>query len=71
MVRLLVILQQIFYPDRTFCFSCVYPARSDTRRVLFLGVTSGNRAKRGYAPTEFWETPSTKIRAEGYSTAVL
>nr|DAJ44503.1 MAG TPA: hypothetical protein [Microviridae sp.] len=33
--------------------SCVYPARSDTRRVLLFGVTSGNRAKRGYTPTEF------------------
>nr|DAV44571.1 MAG TPA: hypothetical protein [Microviridae sp.] len=35
------------------------------------GVISGNRAKRGYTPTEFRETLSTEIRAEGYSTAFL
>lgn len=40
----------------------VFPARSDTCRVLLFGVTSGNRAKRGYTPPEFRETPSTGIR---------
>lgn len=46
------------------------PVRSDTRRVLLLGVTSGNRAQRGYTPTEFRDV-RTEIRAVGYSSAFL
>nr|DAH53377.1 MAG TPA: hypothetical protein [Microviridae sp.] len=44
-------------------FFYICPAVLDTCRVLLFGVTSGNRAKRGYAPPEFRETPSTGIRA--------
>ncbi len=46
------------------------PIRCETRRVLLLGVTSGNRAWRGYTPSEFRDV-GLKSEPSGYSTAFL
>lgn len=48
-----LLVLNVNYPT-SFRFS--NPVRSDTRRALLFGVTSGNRAKRGYTPPEFRET---------------
>ena len=52
-------------------FLYIYPAVLDACRVLLFGVTSGNRAKRGYAPPEFRETRRLESEPLGYSTAFL